>query len=287
MPRVPAGTALAFPGQGGDWRATIAALEAHPDHELVRTLARRLGSSDWRSLDGLDTRVAQPAIYVAGLVRSGDLVAELAIGHSLGEITAAAWAAAAAPTDGLDLVVLRAELGHRAQLVRPGAMTAVNRWTSDAVLDLAAEGVDEGHGHLGIAVRNSPTQIVLSGDVAAVDEVTARANERGAVARRLPIDGAYHSPLMAPFVADLRDALHEAMVHDPRVPVLSSTSQAAMATAAELVDGIARSLVDPVDWPATVAAARRRGVDRALEAGPGDTLSRLARFAPELAIVAP
>lgn len=281
------GTAIAFPGQGGDWRATVGRLAGHGDHPLAQELADRLGTDDWAALDGLDTRIAQPAVYVGGLVASGGIGAVLAMGHSLGEITAAAWAGAIAPTAGLDLVVLRAELGHRAQASRPGAMTAVNRWTTDEVEALAAEVEADGHGSLGVAVRNSPTQIVLSGDEAAVVEATDRANGRGAVARRLPIDGAYHSPLMEPYVTELHDALRQAIDAAPRVPVLSSTSQQVMADPGALADGIARSLVDTVDWPATVAAARRWGVHRAIEAGPGDTLSRLARFAPELDVVAP
>ena len=73
----------------------------------------------------------------------------------------------------------------------------------------------------------------------------------------------------------------------PSVPVLSSTLQLPMASVDELVDGLTRSLVLAVDWPATVAAAGALGLEAAVEGGPGDTLSRLSRFAPQLAIVAP
>jgi [acyl-carrier-protein] S-malonyltransferase len=128
---------------------------------------------------------------------------------------------------------------------------------------------------------------VLSGDTALVEEATTRANEAGAVARLLPIGGAYHSSLMGPAVDGFRAAVAAAVTGAPRVPVLSSTLQRVLETPEELVEGLTRSLVLAVDWPATVAAAVAFGVDHAVEAGPGDTLGRLARFAPELAIIQP
>jgi [acyl-carrier-protein] S-malonyltransferase len=216
------------------------------------------------------------------------------MGHSLGEITAAAWAGAIDPVAGLDLMVARGALGHAGQAARPGAMAAVNRWGATevewlrrTVVGAGAGPVAPGAGVLDVAVVNSPTQIVLSGDGALVDAAVARANAAGAVARRLPIGGAYHSTLMAGAVDEFRARVAAAVAAPPRVPVLSSTLQRPLATVDDLVEGLTRSLVLAVDWPATIAAAAALGVDRALEAGPGDTLTRLARFAPELAIVAP
>lgn len=281
--------AIAFPGQGGDWRAVVARLEQHPSHALVGALAERLGTGAWSSLDGADTAIAQPAIYVAGLVGE---VAErtdpvLAMGHSLGELTAAAWAGALDPEGGLDAMVVRGRLGRDLQAARPGAMVAINRWSRPEVEALAAEVCGAGPEVLEVAVVNSPTQIVLSGDLAAIERVGELANERGAVARRLPIGGAYHSSLMEPARERFRDVVRSAVVAEPRVPVLSSTLHAPLRTIDELVEGLAASLVRAVDWPATVAAAVALGASDAIEAGPGDTLARLSRFAPELAIVAP
>ncbi|WP_426571816.1 ACP S-malonyltransferase [Aquihabitans sp. McL0605] len=282
--------AIAFPGQGGDWRATTAVLGAQAGHPLVRALADRLGTDRWDALDGLDTANAQPAIYVAGLVGPAATAPvdeiSLAMGHSLGEITAAAWAGALSFDAGLDLMVARGALGRAAQDHRPGAMTAINRWERPKVAELAAAVAGRSPGRaLEVAVVNSPTQIVLSGDEALVDQATDQANEQGAVARRLPIGGAYHSSLMASALVAFRAQVGDAVTAAPRVPVLSSTLQLPLRTVDELVDGLARSLVLAVDWPATIEAAAALGVDRAFEAGPGDTLRRLARFAPELAIV--
>lgn len=283
-------SAIAFPGQGGEWRAACSILAGAADHHLVRALAERLGTDRLDDLDGLDTRIAQPVVYVAGLVGPASGIdhhaASLAMGHSLGEITAAAWAGAMDHEDGLDLVVARGELGHAAQSSRPGAMAAINRWPLGEVEWLRRQVQALGHGTLDIAVRNSATQVVVSGDVEAVHAAVERANHGGAVARLLPIGGAYHSSLMVGAVEAFRERA-AAITGTPQVPVLSSTTQRSMATAEDLVEGLTRSLVLPVDWPATVAAAAEAGVARALEAGPGDTLARLARFAPQLAIVAP
>lgn len=281
--------AIAFPGQGGDWRAATEVLRDHDGDPLVAALAARLGADDWSLLDGLDTRNAQPVVYVAGLVGPAAAVhdAPLALGHSMGEITAATWAGAIAPEAGLDLMVVRGALGHRHQEARPGSMVAINRWTASEVEWLRRRLVADEGGVLEVAVVNSPTQIVLAGDEHLVERATVAANEAGAVARRLPIGGAYHSPLLAPALDAFGEQVRAAVTAAPRVPVLSSTLQRPMTTVDELVDGLTRALVLPVDWPATVAAAAALGCDRAIEAGPGDTLGRLARFAPELAIVAP
>lgn len=280
--------AIAFPGQGGDWGAALATLAERPTHPLVQALAERLGTDRFEELDGLDTRNAQPAIYVAGLVGPAGAASgvTVAVGHSLGEITAAAWAGAIEPEDGLDVVVERGQLGHRFHAERPGAMTAVNRWDEARVEELRAAVVAELGGTLEVAVTNSATQLVLSGDAALVEMATERANAEGAVARLLPIGGAYHSSLLEPALADFRARLATAVVRAPRVPVVSSTLQRPLTTIDELVDGLARSLVLPVHWPRTVDAVVAAGATRALEAGPGDTLRRLARFAPALEIVA-
>ncbi len=287
-------TAVAFPGQGGAWPATITALHGADGHPLVVALAERLGTDRWDELDGLDTGIAQPAVYVAGLVGVAGALYEpgrdpvgLALGHSLGEITAAAWAGAMTPLAGLDLVLARGALGRQAQDRRPGAMAAINRWDGVQVEWLRRGVIGRRNGVLDLAVVNSVTQRVLAGDADLVALAVSIANDEGAVARSLPIGGAYHSSLMAPFVDDFRRLVSVAITADPRVAVLSSTSQQSLATAADLVEALTRSLVLPVDWPATVAAAAELGVTHAIEAGPGDTLSRLSRFAPELRIVGP
>lgn len=287
-PRSVRSAALAFPGQGGDWGAGIRVLAAHPHHPLVQALAERLGTDRWDELDGLDTRNAQPVIYTAGLVQAEavdprDVI--VVLGHSLGEITAAAWAGSIDPVAGLDLMVARAALGHEANAVRPSAMAAIMRWAAPEVEWLRRTILSDAEGVLEVAVRNSPTQFVLSGDVALVEAAVAVANGEGAVARVLPIDGAYHCQLLAAQVPGFDAAVSRAVTLDPSVPLVGSTIPGPWTAAEDIAMLLVRSLVLPVDWPAAVATAAASGATCVLDAGPGDTLTRLARFIPDLPVV--
>ncbi|HEY4376579.1 MAG TPA: ACP S-malonyltransferase [Acidimicrobiales bacterium] len=286
-----AGTAIGFPGQGGDWRDALRTLSDAPDHPLVSGLADRLGTHDWERLDPLDTRHAQPVVFASGLVRAATkgltpASAVLTMGHSLGEITAATWAGAIEPLAGLDLVAQRAALATPDQQARPGAMVAIMRLTEHEVDWLRRSLLAERPGVLDVAVVNSATQVILAGDDALVAEITERANDVGGVARRLPIGGAYHSILMMGATTGFADAVAKAVRRNPLVPVVSSTLARPLTTAAEIADALVRSLVLPVRWPETVAAALDAGATHAIDAGPGDTLVRLARFLPALPFVA-
>lgn len=274
--------AISFPGQGGDWRAGVDTLVANAESPLVRALADRLGTSAWAELDELDTRNAQPVIYVAGLVGPAATRAEadIALGHSMGEITAAAWAGAIDATVGLDLVVARAALGHRTHDDRPGAMAAFMRWDAARVEWLRRNVLAALPGVLEVAVVNSPTQHVLSGDAALVELAVERCNADGGVARQLPIGGAYHSPLMVPALDGYGRLVNQAVTEAPRVGVVSSTTGKVAETAEAVADSLVRGLVLPVDWPAVISRAADMGITHAIDAGPGDTLRRLARFLP-------
>jgi [acyl-carrier-protein] S-malonyltransferase len=277
------GSAVGFPGQGGDWKAAVRTLRAHPGHEAVAAVADRLGTDRWDELDERDTRVAQPVIVASGLAAAaeampaGSFVAT--IGHSLGEITAAAHAGALSATEAVDLAVLRAALGHRQHEDRPGAMIAVIRLGTDEVEWLRRGVLADHAGVLEVAVANSPTQFVLSGDAALVDVASERAEGAGAVVRRLPIGGSFHSPLMAPAVEDLRAAASERLVA-PAVPVVLSTWPEAVSDPVVLADRLARSLVLPVRWADATAVLPGIGATELVDAGPGDTLVRLGRFLP-------
>ena len=281
---IPRRSALAFPGQGGDWPAALATLDAHPDDPLVRALGHRLGTDRWGDLDPLDTRHAQPVVFTAGLVGSAARTTEavVAIGHSLGEITAATWAGALEPEAGLDLVITRARLGHRAHRSRPSSMAVLMRWTTQDVEWLRRRVLAGRSGLLEVAVRNSPEQVVLTGDTALVEAAVALANDEGAVARLLPIDGAYHCSFLVDEVAAFEAAARAAMTADPRVPVVCSTAPGPWSTASDLARVVSRSLVLPVLWPEAVATAAAAGATVLVDAGPGSTLARLARFLPDL-----
>jgi [acyl-carrier-protein] S-malonyltransferase len=276
--------ALGFPGQGGDWRAAIRCLAAHPEAAAVVAAAEVLGTTDWASLDERDTRIAQPVMVAAGLatVEANDESPppwEVVVGHSLGEITAAAAAGALRPTEAVHLAALRAELGHRCHQDRPGAMAAIVKLEASDLEWLRRSVLADHGGVLEVAVVNSATQIVLSGDHALLHEAARRAEAAGAVVRHLPIGGAFHSPLMASAVDAFRSAATD-VLRAPTHPVVLSTWPHAVTSAEELADRLARSLVLPVRWPETMDALVDRGITHLLDAGPGDTLVRLARHLP-------
>jgi [acyl-carrier-protein] S-malonyltransferase len=278
------GEAAAFPGQGVDAIDLAEALRAHHDDPLVRRLAARLGRDDWEGLDFTDTRVAQPCVYVASLVRasarepSEPLVAT--VGHSLGELAAFAHAGAYSAEAGLELVERRAELGATAQAERPGAMAVVMR-LDDAQLEWARRSsLGRAGGVLEVAVVNGPGQAVLSGDVATVHALVDVVAELEGVARLLPIGGGFHSPLMAATVPAFAEAVGDAVQGDPVVPVVSCTTQAIVREAEDIPAVLSRALVLPVRWVATLEALRGLGVRRAVDVGPSQTLTNLARFVP-------
>jgi [acyl-carrier-protein] S-malonyltransferase len=277
--------AIGFPGQGGDWKAGLRILAANPDHPLVGSLADAFGTGDWSDLDPLDTRHSQPVVFVSGLVAAdaagiGPDQVDAVIGHSLGEVTAACFAGAISRRDALALVQARAELGHAQHDGRPGSMVAIMRLDQVAVEWIRRTAVADRGGVLDVAVTNSATQIVLSGDAATADRAVELAEAAGAVPRRLPIGGAFHSALMLPAVQPFADRIRAVVAADPSVPIVTSTTVTVARRAEELPDLLARSLVLPVDWPAALATLATLGIETTTDIGPGDSLTRLAKHVP-------
>jgi [acyl-carrier-protein] S-malonyltransferase len=264
-------TALLFPGQGSqtpEMRETVE--RQRPD--LLALALEEVGPDLFeRAADG--TRWAQPAIYCAALAgaRELDVDADVMAGHSLGEITALVAAGAVGAEDGLRLVAARGRLMQEAaEETGDGGMTAVRAREDnrDEIAQVAAEaGVQ-------IANDNAPDQLVLSGAVGALDEAEAQLQERGVRAKRLPVAGAFHSPLMEPAVEPFRGAVESVEIGEPRVPVYSCVT-------AEPFDDIRRRLVEaitnPVRWLEVLRALDARGVTDFVETGPGRVLTNLVK----------
>jgi [acyl-carrier-protein] S-malonyltransferase len=264
-------TALLFPGQGSqtaDMRETV---ERHrPD--LLELALEEVGSDVFeRAADG--TRWAQPAIYCAALAGSSELgvEADVMAGHSLGEITALVAAGAIGADDGLRLVAARGRLMQEAaDETGDGSMTAVRARDDnrDAIAEVAAEA------GVSIANDNAPDQLVLSGAVGALDTAEALLKERGIRGKRLPVAGAFHSPLMEPAVEPFRAAVEATPIGEPTVPVYSCVT-------AEPFDDVRERLVEaithPVRWLEVMRALEARGVTEFVETGPGRVLSNLVK----------
>jgi [acyl-carrier-protein] S-malonyltransferase len=271
--------ALLFPGQGSqtaDMRETV---ERHrPD--LLELALEEVGPDVFeRAADG--TRWAQPAIYCAALAGAEELGAgareggpvdpDFMAGHSLGEITALVAAGALGAEDGLRLVAARGRfMQEAAEETGDGGMTAVRAREDnrDTIAEVAAAN------DVAIANDNAPDQLVLSGAVGALDRAEAELRERGVRGKRLPVAGAFHSPLMQPAVAPYRAVVDEIEFGNPRVPVMSCvTAKPFDDIPAELV----RALTEPVRWLDVVRALDERGVTEFVETGPGRVLTNLVK----------
>jgi [acyl-carrier-protein] S-malonyltransferase len=266
-------TALLFPGQGSqtaDMRETV---ERHrPD--LLELAQREVGPDLFeRAADG--TRWAQPAIFCAALAgwesqREG-VEPDVMAGHSLGEITALVAAEALSAEDGLRLVAARGRLMQEAaDETGDGGMMAVRarEENREAIAEVAAAT------NVAIANDNAPDQLVLSGALSALDDAEAQLRERGVRGKRLPVAGAFHSPLMEPAVEPFRAIVNETEIGEPRVPVYSCVT-------AEPFDDIpallVRAIIEPVRWLDVMRALDAHGVTNFVETGPGQVLTNLVR----------
>lgn len=264
-------TALLFPGQGSqtaDMRESVE--RARPD--LLELALAEVGDDLFeRAAEG--TRWAQPAIFCAALAGAAELEieADVMAGHSLGEITALVAAGAIGAADGLRLVAARGRLMQdAAEETGDGGMTAVRARAEarQAVAEVAAEA------GVAIANDNAPDQLVLSGALSALDAAEARLRERGIRGKRLPVAGAFHSPLMEPAVEPFRAIVESTEIGEPRVPVMSCvTTRPFERIAEELV----RALTEPVRWLDVVRTLEARGVTDYVETGPGTVLTNLVK----------
>jgi len=272
-------TALLFPGQGSqtaDMRETV---ERHrPD--LLELALEEVGSDVFeRAADG--TRWAQPAIYCAALAGAEELGvdADVMAGHSLGEITALVAAGALGAEDGLRLVAARGRLMQEAaEQTGDGGMTAVR--AREGNREVIAE-VTAANG-IAIANDNAPGQLVLSGALDALDRVEAELGERNVRSKRLPVAGAFHSPLMEPAVEPFKAVVAGLQLTEPRVPVMSCVTAMPFE---DVESQLVRALTEPVRWLDVMRALDARGVTDFVETGPGKVLTNLVKkaLAPEAA----
>jgi [acyl-carrier-protein] S-malonyltransferase len=209
------------------------------------------------------------------VLRSDGVEPSAAAGHSLGEFAALVAAGVLDLPSALGAVVERGRAMQRASEDRPGAMTAlIGAGPADA-----AAICDEARGGdvLAVANENASNQVVLSGSPPAIERAEALAAERGARAIRLRVAGAFHSPLMEPAVEPIRSALAGLAFEPPRIGVVANVTGSFVEDAEQERDLLARHVVSPVRWSASMRALAEAGFDTFVEAGPGQVLSKLVR----------
>jgi len=293
--------AFVFPGQGSQ---SVGMMQGWGDRAEVRATfgeaSDALGDDLWTLVtdgpaDQLNQTVnTQPAMLAADIaVWRVWLAAEgapptLLAGHSLGEYAALVAAGAMNFTDAIRLVRFRAEAMQAAVPEGVGAMAAILGLDDDTVRAACA---DAAAGEVVEAVNlNSPGQVVIAGNKAAVERAMVLAKERGAKrALPLPVSVPSHSSLMLPAAEKLLAHLRSVTIATPTIPVLHNTDVQSHAEPDAIRAALAKQLHTPVRWVETVQAMKAAGMDRVIECGPGKVLAglgkRIDESLPALALV--
>jgi [acyl-carrier-protein] S-malonyltransferase len=232
-----------------------------------------------------DTYYTQPALYVCSMailraLRSvrPDFAPAAVAGHSLGELTAFAAANAYSFADGLRLVQTRGRLMREAGERMPGAMAAVIGLDESGVNALVERAAAESGGVLVAANDNSPGQIVISGDVVAVDKAVEIGKGMGArLVRKLAVSIASHSPLMRAAGEAFSETLEGVAFAAPQQPVYANITAAPVMTPDAIKHELTMQLTSPVRWTQSVGAMVAAGITQFVEVGPKDVLAGLIK----------
>ncbi len=222
------------------------------------------------------TKVTQPAVFLHSVVLAATMGDEfnpdMVAGHSLGEFSALVAAGAMAFEDGLKLVAARARAMQKACEAKPSTMAAVLALPDEKVEEIC----DSVEGTVVAANYNCPGQIVISGEIEAVDAACAKALEACAKrALRLPVGGAFHSPLMEPARQELAAAIEATEFSTPRVPVYQNVDAKPHTDPAEIKANLVAQLTAPVRWTRSVQNMIADGATEFIEVGPGKVLRGL------------
>ena len=289
----PRTTAFLFPGQGsqfvgmGHELAESSPAAQHVFKSADRVLGIEISALCWHGpADELnDTHNTQPALYTCSLAALaalretiGDIKPAFAAGHSLGEITALAAAGALSFESGLELVRERGRLMKLAGERQPGGMAAIIRLEREQLGDICAQASEESGLQVQVANDNCPGQLVISGNVPALDKAMEQATAAGARrVQRLPISIAAHSPLMESVAAEYRKAVQRHPFVTPDTPIIANTTAAPMLTTEDIREELTAQLTALVRWRESMLRLLSEGITDFVELGPKDVLTGLLR----------
>ena len=277
--------AFVFPGQGAQYSGM--GKDLYDSHTEARAMMQRaneilgFGLTDVM-FEGSDedlrqTRVTQPAIFLHSIVScelSTILRPDMVAGHSLGEFSALVAAGALGWEDALRLVSERAQAMQEACELQSGTMAAVLGMEDMKVADICGK-IDD---VVVAANYNCPGQVVISGSLIGVDQACKALKEAGAKrALKLPVGGAFHSPLMQPAAERLEKAILTTTFHSPSCPVYQNVSAKGETDKALLQKQVLEQLTSPVRWTQSVQQMIADGATAFYEFGPGDVLKGLIR----------
>jgi len=278
--------AYIFPGQGSQFEGMGKAL--YESNNLAKPLFEKaneiLGFEITKTMfegsaeELKATKVTQPAIFICSVIATkllGDeFMPDMVAGHSLGEISALAAANVVSFEDGLQLVAKRANAMQIACEENPSTMAAILALENEVVEKICAET----EGVVVAANYNCPGQIVISGEITAVEIACEKLKEAGA--RRaliLPVGGAFHSPLMAAAQNSLAKAIENTTFNKPRCAVYQNYTAKPETNADQLKENLNKQLTAPVLWMQSISNMVANGATHFYEVGPGKVLTGLMR----------
>lgn len=276
-----------FPGQGSQSKGMLTDI-ANEFHEITDTYAEAshvLGYDLWKLVqEGPEEILAQtvhtqPALLVGSYaiwrIIQTKIRPVLLAGHSLGEYTALVCAEALSFQDAVRLVAARGQYMQEAVPMGKGGLAAIVGLEDATVLDICHKAVLDNE-VLSPANYNSPGQVVIGGDILAVERAIILAKEAGArLAKILPVSVPSHCILMKPAAERLSEMLSTISIQNPRIPIINNVDVSRYTDANSIRDGLVRQLYMPVRWVETIEAFIQNGVSYIIECGPGKVLTGL------------
>ena len=277
--------AFVFPGQGAQFVGM--GKDLYDNNELAKELFEKANDIlGYRITDimfsGTDdelkqTKVTQPAVFLHSVISAlcmGDAFRPaMTAGHSLGEFSALVAAGALSFEDGLKLVYARAMAMQKACEAAPSTMAAIIALPFETIEQICEEVSKEGKGVVVPANYNCPGQLVISGNIEAINEACEKLKAAGAK-RALPlkVGGAFHSPLMQPAKDELQAAIEATEIKEPKCPVYQNVDGKPHTDPVEIKQNLIAQLTSSVRWAQSVENMIADGADDFTECGPGKAL---------------